>query len=163
MPPLPKPPSRRQRRNHRGSLALVPVGDPSLVAERRPSAEWLRGTVAQWLAFWGTDEAKPTRLVELNALRRLFDCYDEVARCRRAVRKDGRLVEGSQGQRVAHPLLKYIDGCLKEMRAIEDRLGLNRRALVAMGASFASTQRALAETNQVIESDDDDPRIAAVQ
>ena len=131
-----------------------------------PPEKLLKVTVGRWAAFWETEEGNATRPAELPQVERLFELMDERERARRAIRKQGRMVKGSQGQPVAHPLLKYVGDCEREIRALEDRLGLSRRAMVALGAGFANAQRSLDELNRAINEDDDDqddPRLRAVQ
>lgn len=94
-------------------------------------------------------------------IQRLFDLYDERERAMRAVRRMGRMIRGSQGQRVLNPLLRYITECDKEIRALEDRLGFSRRALVALGVGFLQAQRSYQQLRESIVDDldsDDDPR-----
>jgi hypothetical protein len=161
MPPLPKSADRRQRRNKRPGMALVPSGS----GVPRPPEKLLKATATRWTAFWATDEGQATRPAEVPQVERMFRLLDEEERSWRAIRRQGRMVTGSQGQPVSHPLLKYIGDCLREIRALEDRLGLSRRAMVALGASYATVQRSIEELNQVMgdDEDQDDPRLHAVQ
>jgi P27 family predicted phage terminase small subunit len=165
MPPLPKSPDRRQRRNKRPGIALVPSG-AAFNESPAPPEGLLQITVSRWVVFWATEEGKATRQAELPQVERLFELMDERERVRRAIRKRGRMVKGSQGQPVANPLLRYAGDCEREIRALEDRLGLSRRAMVALGSGFASAQRGLDELNRSMNEDDDDqddPRLRAVQ
>ena len=47
--------------------------------------------------------------------------------------QDGFIVPGSQGQEVLHPAARHLDSIEKELRAIEDRLGLNPEARARLG------------------------------
>lgn len=97
----------------------------------------LKLTRDRWKVYWSSDLSRATRDAHLPIVERLFYRYDERERAYRAVRKKGRVVEGSQGQLVQHPLLKYIDACDAEIRQLEDRLGLSPRGLARLGSSFA--------------------------
>lgn len=103
----------------------------------------------------------------MPVITRLFTRYDERERAYRAVRKQGRVTTGSQGQVVAHPLLKYIDACDAEIRQLEDRLGLSPRGMAQLGANFAAAQKTLDDLNKSLDDTDvdgnghdDDPRLA---
>lgn len=47
--------------------------------------------------------------------------------------RDGFMILGSQGQDVLHPASRALDSAEKELRAIEDRLGLNPEARARLG------------------------------
>lgn len=112
--------------------------------------------------------AQATREAHIPIVERLFQRYDERERAYRTVRKQGRVATGSQGQVVAHPLLKYIDSCDAEIRQLEDRLGLSPRGMAQLGNHFAQAQRSLDDLNSTLETDipdddDSDPRIQAAR
>ncbi|MFQ5705540.1 MAG: P27 family phage terminase small subunit [Gemmatimonadales bacterium] len=159
MPPLPKPASRRQRRNRQAGL---------VVAERaeipRPPRGMLKATRDRWAAYWNSDVSRVAQAAHLPLIERLFIRYDERDRVYRQMRKVGRLVKGSQGQPVRNPLLKYIDECDKQILMLEDRLGLSPRAMLQLGNTFADAVKSLDEVNRALETDDDeDPRLKAVR
>lgn len=121
----------------------------------------------RWLAYWQSELAQAARAVHVPIVERLFLRYDERERAYRTMRKQGRVTKGSQGQLVAHPLLKYIDACDAEIRQLEDRLGLSPRSMAALGSGFAKAQKSLDDLNSDMENDtqddsDTDPRLAVV-
>ena len=158
-----KTPERRQ--GHRASRTLVLR--PAQKVPRAPDG-LLVLTKERWAVYWKSDLASATREAHLPIVERLFYRYDERERAYRAVRRQGRVTEGSQGQLVAHPLLKYIDACDAEIRQLEDRLGLSPRGMAQLGSSFIAAQRSLDDLNRSMESEpedhdrDVDPRVQIV-
>lgn len=161
--PPPKPEARRQRRNARSRFALVP-GEAREIPS--PPDDLLPSTVESWNAYWADDVARAARPSHLPVITRLFLRYDERERAYRVVKENGRVTTGSQGQVVAHPLLKYIDSCDAEIRQLEDRLGLSPRGMAQLGANFAAAKKSLDDLNdQLNQTDDadghsDDPRLS---
>ena len=157
--PIAKADERRQRRNLRAPLVVSGTVDMPA-----PPSGLLKQTKERWATYWASDLAKAARESHLPMIERLFIRYDERDRAYRTVRKDGRVVEGSTHQLVAHPLLKYIDACDKEIRALEDRLGLSPKGMVSLGAAMIGAQKSLDDVNRSLEADDvdeeADPRIS---
>ncbi|MBM7770906.1 P27 family predicted phage terminase small subunit [Actinokineospora baliensis] len=64
----------------------------------------------------------------------------------RRIAADGVVTEGSTGQPVAHPLLRFVESTEREMRAIETVLGLNLESRLRLGlAANAIKQATLAD------------------
>lgn len=161
--PPPKPDGRRQRRNARPQFALV-SGTSGLEIPPAPD-DLLPSTQESWVAYWTDEVARAARPSHMPVITRLFQRYDERERAYRTVKKDGRVTMGSQGQIVAHPLLKYIDACDAEIRQLEDRLGLSPRGMAQLGANFAAAQKSLDDLNDQLNHTDadghsDDPRLS---
>jgi P27 family predicted phage terminase small subunit len=157
--PAPKPSDRRQRRNH-GAVVVLRAAD----AVPEAPAGLLRSTVTRWATFWQSELARATRQPHLPMVERLFTLYDERERSFRVVKRDGRLVMGSQGQPVQNPLLRYIATCDAEIRQLEDRLGLSPKGMAALGTAFAGAQKSLDDLNrdheeEPLPDDDADPRL----
>lgn len=156
--PQPKPAAKRQRRNRQPALAVVPEREIPKAPKRM-----LGVTRDRWVTYWESDVAKVSQPAHLPIIERLFIRYDERERAYRLVRKEGRLTIGSQGQPVQHPMLKYIDDCDKEIRQLEDRLGLSPRAMLQMGTTFQDMLKSFEDRNRSLEADDDeDPRLQAL-
>ena len=149
--PVPKSPDRRQGHHPVRTLALA----PTMPTPSAPKG-LLKEVREQWAVYWASDVARAAQPTHLPIVKRLFTRYDERERAYRTVRKEGRLTEGSTGQPVKHPLLKYIDDCDAEIRQLEDRLGLSPRSMAQLGANFAQAQKSLDDLNRTLESDDDD-------
>jgi hypothetical protein len=120
MPVPPKPAERRQRRNPRDLGTVVSVPQTARPAPAMP-AGLLAPVRASWAAFWASEQAS---LVMPADHRRwcVFSLLDERERSAKAARRQ-RLVEGSQGQLVLNPLLKYVASLDAEIRQLEDRFG----------------------------------------
>jgi P27 family predicted phage terminase small subunit len=160
--PLPKPDDRRQRRNRQSPLVLR-----SGSRAPEPPQGLLKIWTDRWRLYWKSELAQATRDAHLPLIERLFFRYDERERAYRTVRRHGRLSRGSQGQLVAHPLLKYIDACDAEIRQLEDRLGLSPKSMAQLGSSFAHAQKSLDDLNDGMEQDnaddsDADPRLEVI-
>lgn len=155
--PLPKSPERRQRRNKPPALRVIDAA-----GDVPPAPDgFLASTKRQWDEFWASDLAGLIDQAQRPQVERLFWLRDELERARRAVTKQGRLVRGSQGQPVLNPLLKYIETVLREVRALEDRLGLSPRAKLQIGGAMLDAQQSLHELNRtmMVADDDEDPRL----
>jgi P27 family predicted phage terminase small subunit len=149
--PQPKPADRRQRRNKPPGVVL------RTTALRPPAPDGLlKATRDRWHTYWVSELSHAVREPQVPIVERLFARYDERERAYRAVRKQGRVTKRSQGQLVAHPLLKYIDACDAEIRQLEDRLGLSPRSMAQLGGSFAKAQKSLDDLNNSLENDDED-------
>lgn len=153
--PQPKPAAKRQRRNRKPELSVVPASE-----NPKPPKRLLKTTRDRWVTYWESDLAKVAQPAHLPIIERLFIRYDERERAYRLVRTEGRLCRGSQGQPVQHPMLKYIDDCDKEIRALEDRLGLSPQAMLRMGTTFSDMMKSFDDRNRAFEVDEDeDPRL----
>jgi P27 family predicted phage terminase small subunit len=142
-------------------LVLSAVGEIPTVPKNL-----LRVTVESWEAYWQSEAAQLTKPEHRPIVERLFIRRDERERAYRTVRKQGRVAKGSQGQPVQHPLLKYIDACDQEIRALEASLGVSPQALLRLGAALTTPGRTLDDINRTSEEDDDDqddPRLRAIQ
>lgn len=173
MAPPRKHPARRQRRNKKPKLTLdsssTRVGtkrnqrDRNTRSSTRESAPdppdgLLKATRDKWIAYWDSEISNVVRAAHMPALERMFLLMDELERTIRAVRRRGRMAKGSQGQQVQSPLLKYMDSCSKEIRALEDRFGLTPSAMQKMGG-LGDLGRSLDDLNSDLERDaDEDPR-----
>jgi P27 family predicted phage terminase small subunit len=153
--PQPKSAAKRQRRNRQPALAVVSVPE-----KPKPPKRLLKATRDRWATYWESDVAKVAQAAHLPIIERLFTYYDERERAYRLVRKEGRLCVGSQGQDVQHPMLKYMLDCDKEIKTLEDRLGLSPRGMLQMGTTFADMMKSFEDRNRALEADDDeDPRL----
>ena len=155
--PAPKPASRLKRRNKMPEIKLTKH-------EHMPAVPrgFLKQTRDLWIIYWTSPSAMLVSPEHLPIVERLFESYDERERARRAVRKFGRVVKGSRGQPVEHPLLRYIKDREAEIRQLEDRLGLSPRASQALGGN-AQIGPSLDELNARLEitAEDfkEDPRL----
>lgn len=150
--PQPKPDAERQRRNKRPQLALAAPRSAMPAAPRG----LLKITLERWGAYWSSELAQAVRDAHVPVVDRLFQRYDERERAYRTVRREGRVTKGSQGQVVAHPLLKYIDACDSEIRQLEDRLGLSPKAMAQLALAGSAAQKSLDDVNKSLEQDEDD-------
>jgi len=107
------------------------INPPPAVPPAPSTLEELGRTV--WAALWDaggpayyppTDRFVIERYCSLHDRRKTFlDILD----------RDGAMILGSQGQEVLHPASRALDSVEKELRAIEDRLGLNPEARARLG------------------------------
>lgn len=126
---LPKPARRRQRRNTRSSAKLAEA-QPRAPGPRR---EWYAETKRRWKSFWASDAARVLApAVDVGAVQRLFDLYDERERAYRGFAKQ-RFVLGSKGQQVLNPLGRLVAAFDGEIRQLEDRLGFSPASRLRLG------------------------------
>jgi P27 family predicted phage terminase small subunit len=152
LPVPPKPSERRQRRNA-PSAAIVALPVQPMVLPDAPGGV-LSVTRQRWQAFWRSPLAGAVAVdSDLPALERLFSLYDERERAYRAYRRE-RLVTGSQGQTVLHPLGRMMGVMDSEIRQLEDRFGLNPLARARLGITIGEAARTLADMNRMLEEDD---------
>ena len=127
-----------------------------------PPARLLKVMRETWYAYWRSDLAKLWTETDEAAVVRLFKCYDERERVYRALRNGGRFALGSKRQPVMSPLVAYINQLDGTILNLEDRLGLNPKARLALGVQLGDAHRSLDELNAesgALESEEKDPRI----
>lgn len=163
--PRPKPDAQRQRRNMpkkpATGTAIIPASAAEIVPD--PSPDWSDTVAADWQALWSHPilAAMDTALHE-PTLRRLFDRRDEYRKLF-AICMAAPLVEGSMGQSRANPLYSRLSAVESQLIALEDRTGLNPKAMADLGISFAGAVKSLDElaegSNAQVLEDEADPRI----
>jgi P27 family predicted phage terminase small subunit len=155
--PVPKSPERRQRRNNRGDLTILPSGNRHVPD---PPDDLLEVTCGEWLAFWTSALSEAVdQATDLPVVRRLFRMRDEYRRADRAHREQ-RVVEGSMKQPVPSPGWKMMKDLEGQMVALEDRLGLSPKARAQLGITIGAAKRTLDDLNRALDIDDSvDPRL----
>ena len=129
--------------------------DPASVPNPPPGL--LKVSRDMWSAFWQSDLGRAASTVtDLPVVTRLFTLYDERERAYRAVRKEGRLVEGSQGQPVMNPLLRQMSTFDVEIRNLEDRMGMSPKARLMLGIQLGAAKKTLDDLNREVARGDDD-------
>jgi P27 family predicted phage terminase small subunit len=104
-----------------------------------------------WIRLWSSPIAR-VMLPQLDAetiemLLRMRDERDTEFR----LGKRQRMVIGSQGQPVINPLISHAIVMQKEIRALEDRLGLNPAARLKLGVLLGDATRSIADVNEEFE------------
>ena len=144
-----------------GGAAAVPEVPQTQPALLKRTREW-------WESVWRSQIAGSwDRESDLPAVERLAKLHDDRERAVRSYRQEP-LVEGSQGQPVLNPLRSVVAECDKEIRQLEDRLGLSPLARLKLGVTFGEMHRSLEGLTGEITADDDDdgdadddPRVGA--
>lgn len=144
MPPMPKPPERRQGR-HRVDVGPIP-SSPAFAPPQPPPglSSPLRG---EWERLWSAPLAATFTTSDLPALERLFTLRDEAQRHQRAAKRTP-TIEGSKGQDVLNPRLRQRDALLAEIRQLEDRFGLSPRSRLQLGITLSEAHRNLDDLNR---------------
>jgi len=145
---MPRPPRQHPLR----ALKVVPEEEPSqgLAAPEAPHALSDRSRTA-WTRYWSSPIAR-VMLPDLDGetlemLLRMRDERDIEFR----MGKRNRMVLGSQGQPVINPMLAHAMVLQKEIRALEDRLGLNPAARLRLGILLGDATRSIADVNEEFE------------
>jgi P27 family predicted phage terminase small subunit len=158
--PPPKTPERRQRRNARtttgreSALVALPGGRRRDVPAPPPGL--LKPAKDRWQGFWGSEVARAVDpQSDLPALERWVKATDEYDRVARVVKRS-RLVRGSMGQPVAHPLLSYLGQLEGQISKAEAAFGMTPIARLRLGIALGEAARSLESLNEELEADDDD-------
>lgn len=158
----------RQRRNPSKVVELASGQQSGDIPP--PERGWLAPIKNRWAAFWASDLSQLILAADEPALRRMFGLMDERDRLWPQITKVGHLVMGSQGQPVLNPLLKRVEACDKEVRALEDRFGCTPGARLRIGAALGEAAKSLEKLNRGWEDeggdegegDEPDPRSGAI-
>lgn len=148
----------------RTDVAVIVPQCPATLAGREP----LASTVEAWERLWSSDVAAVLELdSDMESVVRWLSLLDERERTFRAFRQK-RMVEGSTGQPVLSPLWQVVQSCDRELRALEDRIGLSPRARLNLGITYAEAGKSLDELNRLLERDDseaptEDPRLRTIE
>ncbi len=131
--------------------AAVPSPPPGILTATR---DW-------WVTYWSSELSRMVKLTDITSLTQLALLYDERERAQRAIRRsrvetitdsDGnerqlrvsnRLVPGSKGQPVLNPLIRYVEDLQTDIRALEDRFGLNLKARLSLGLKIEEGMKRL--------------------
>lgn len=169
--PARKPADKRQNRVTKSPDTTVVVGRIHGSGVPDAPREITKELQASWRDYWISPLAAATdQGSKLAAATRLWQMYDMRDKHYEAYRV-APLVEGSQGQMVMNPLGRQLNQLETQINALEDRLGLNPKAQLALGIQWAAGQSQLADLADRVfakssEPDDDeiDPRtLVAVQ
>lgn len=151
-----KPADLRQNRiTH--DLGVVVSREPAALIPSPPSG-LLKSTRERWDAFWRSDVSQAIDPgSDRGRLDRWIRWVDEWERAYRSMRKDGRVVEGSQGQPRLSPLASYLSTCEAAIQAAEKELGLTPKARADLGIAFVEAKRSIKELNAALDAAEDDP------
>jgi len=156
--PRPKTDAQRQRRNAPKKPAtgrsVIPAGVAQLpVPPPEPTPRWIASVQEDWLAVWSHPVmAAVDRTLHERQLRRLFDLYHQ-REILTAIVEAQPVVDGSQGQERPNPMWARLGQVESELLALEDRNGLNPKALADLGITFAASKKSLAELAEGLTDD----------
>lgn len=115
---------------------------------------------AHWVALWDGPLGTVWHPVyDLKALQRLFAIYRFRDIASRMVDEEGHVVTGSQGQTVDHPLIRRMEVYDREIRHIEDKMGLTPKGRLSLGITPEKMLMPMKRQNRQLQVDySDDPR-----
>ena len=155
---------------HRDHTITILQGDKELTYERpKPYRQWLKITRERWDTYWDSDLSQMTQLVDLPALERLFQYYDQIDSANRGIRKGGSknlLGVGSKGQQKLHPLIELVIKLEDKVLKLENELGLTPLARQRLGIAFGEASMSILDLQKFMENDwddYDDPRLIMVE
>lgn len=167
--PPPKVDSRRQRTNSRPVVPIESAGSAPGTSVLKvdttpdPPQGLLKATREQWVTYWGSDLSLAIdRKSDMPAVVRWVKLCDERERAYRGYRKE-RVVAGSQGQPVLNPLAVVIQKCDVEIRALEDRLGMNPMSRLRIGLKALGAVDRMKEATEDLEpqwDEEADPQVS---
>lgn len=160
---------RAKPRTQEFGVVLRPVDfEAPRCPERLGGKEPLPSTVQAWDRVWRSNVVSVVDLEsDLETMVRWASLLDERERALRSFRRR-RLVPGSQGQPTLSPLWQVVQACDRELRALEDRIGLSPKARLQLGITFGEAAKSLDALNAELEMEDDDaddvddPRLTGV-
>lgn len=155
---------------HREHTITILQGDKELTYERpKPYSQWLKVTKERWDTYWDSDISQMTQSVDLPALERLFQYYDETERASRTLRKlgsKGLLSKGSTGQPKINPLIELMLKLEEKILKLENELGLTPLSRQRLGIAFGEASMSILDLQKFMESDwddYDDPRLIRLE
>ena len=155
---------------HREDNITILQGSKELTFQKpKPYTQWLKITRERWETYWDSDLSQMTQLVDLPALERLFQYYDETERASRTLRKlgsKGLLSKGSTGQPRINPLIELMLKVEEKILRLENELGLTPLSRQRLGIAFGEASMSILDLQNYLDKDWDDyedPRIIMLE
>jgi P27 family predicted phage terminase small subunit len=148
-------------RGHRQRVLPVRLDEPETGPFPSAPRGLLEATRKRWRELWRSPVASTwDHGSDLPALQRYIANLDRWLRYEKLV-VQAPLVRGSVGQLRPNPLAKRMDALEEQMRAAEDRYGLNPVSRLRLGIEVLDTRRSLRELSRPVERELDlpDPRL----
>ncbi|MFJ3339974.1 phage terminase small subunit P27 family [Streptomyces diastaticus] len=113
---------------------------------RAPRSPGHLGAVGKevWRNVWQAGSGAYSPDTDRNVILRYAELHDRRAELLSQVMADGLTQEGSTGQLVAHPLLRYVESTERELRAIETAIGFTPEARMRLGLVAAEARKVAA-------------------
>ena len=115
---------------------------PAAIDTGPPDARWSLVTVQRWYEYWSSYVAKVVEVVDLPAVRRLFDMIDRQERLWEIIDDEGYVVSTEKSGDKAHPLLAVIDQLDKRIDRLESQFGVRPLARARLGLKTAAAMAA---------------------
>ena len=155
---------------HREDNITILQGSKELTFQKpKPYTQWLKITRERWETYWDSDLSQMTHLVDLPALERLFQYYDETERASRTLRKlgsKGLLSKGSTGQPRINPLIELMLKVEEKILRLENELGLTPLSRQRLGIAFGEASMSILDLQNYLDKDWDDyedPRLIMLE
>lgn len=97
-----------------------------------------------WRNVWSAGMGAYSPETDRNVITRYCELHDRRDVLLAEVTRDGLTQEGSTGQIVAHPLLRYVESTEKELRTIETAIGFTPEARLRLGLVAAEARKVAA-------------------
>ncbi len=140
----------------RGKRAESDRNPPAMIVQLRdepasapPPPDVDPAVVEAWNAYMAADVAKVLDEVDLPLLRRWAHAYDQWLTTSAAVKAHGPYVQGSMGQPVLSPEVKYLKGLEADIQKYETELGMTPMARARLGLTVAEVGLTVAELNEM--------------
>lgn len=153
-----RPESIRQDNRPNRDLATVTsiVGSsPAAKKPHKPVPGWLKQTRDQWVEYWESDVAQIIAGHHVPAVYRLFELRDAQSRALRLYKQQP-MVDGSMKQPVVNPAMATVQALEKDIRALEDRLGMSPKSQANLGIKIGQAALTAADLNRMALEDADD-------
>ena len=148
--------TRQDERPSRQPASVTDITTRRLLARNHPPKPgWLKEVREQWDVYWTTQVSALLAPHHVPALYRLFELRDAQGRALRIYKREP-MVQGSQKQPVVNPAMATVQSLEKDIRALEDRLGLTPKAQASLGIKVGQAGLTAAELNRMAMEDDED-------
>lgn len=135
-----------------------------------PNSKWTTSTKRYWDEYWSSEISSATQMVDLPALYRLFQFYDEVERANKTIARQGNaglLSTGSKGQATINPLITLTMKLEEKILKLEQELGLTPLSRQRLGIAYGENQMGFHQLQQLLQADEEkqlqDPRLLMLE
>lgn len=141
------PTGKRAEKDRNAPAIVVQINEEATTSPPPPDLH--PAVVEAWNAYMASGVAKVLDQVDLPLLRRWAHAYDQWLTTSAEVKDHGPYVQGSMGQPVLSPEVKYLKGLESDIQKYEGELGMTPMARARLGLTVAEGQLTAAQLNEM--------------